>query len=56
MTRQRRTFSTAFKHDAALLALDQGYSIVEASRSLGIGETALVRWLDQLRMERDGKS
>ena len=54
MTRQRRTFSTEFKHDAALLVLDQGYSVGEASRSLGIGETALRRWVYQLRIERDG--
>ena len=54
MTRQRRTFSTEFKHDAALLVLDQGYSVIEASKSLGIGETALRRWVDQLRIERDG--
>ncbi len=54
MTRQRRTFSTEFKHDAALLVLDQGYSIPEASKSLGIGETTLRRWVDQLRVERDG--
>ncbi len=54
MTKQRRTFSTEFKHDAALLVLDQGYSVPEASKSLGIGETALRRWVDQLRVERDG--
>ena len=54
MTTQRRTFSTEFKHDAALLVLDQGYSVIEASKSLGIGETALRRWVEQLRIERDG--
>lgn len=54
MTNQRRTFSTEFKHDAASLVLDQGYSVPEASKSLGIGETALRRWVDQLRIERDG--
>jgi len=54
MTRPRRTFSIEFKHDAALLALDQGYSAIEASKSLGIGETALRRWVEQLRIGRDG--
>tara|TARA_R110000850_G_scaffold253203_1_gene378438 strand:- start:157 stop:480 length:324 start_codon:yes stop_codon:yes gene_type:complete len=54
MTRQRRTFSTEFKHDAALLVPDQGYSVIEASKSLGIGETALRRWVDQVRIECDG--
>ncbi|WP_089153640.1 IS3 family transposase [Photobacterium proteolyticum] len=52
--RQRRTFSSEFKMDAASLVLDQGYSIAEAARSLDIGETALRRWVDQLKIERGG--
>ncbi len=54
MKRQRRTFSTEFKHETACLVLDQGYSIPEASRSLDVGETALRRWVQQLKLERDG--
>ena len=34
MKRQRRSFSAEFKHEAARLALDQGYSISKASQSL----------------------
>ena len=52
--KQRRSFSPEFKLEAALLVLDQGYSIPEASRSLDVGETALRRWIEQLRLERDG--
>lgn len=54
MAKQRRTFSTEFKHEAASLVLDQGYSFTEASKSLGVGETALRRWVDQLKGERGG--
>jgi transposase len=54
MKRQRRTFSTEFKHETACLVLDQGYSIPEASRSLDVGETALRRWVQQLKLERGG--
>lgn len=32
----------------------QGYSVSEACRSLGIGETALRRWISQLEQERRG--
>ena len=53
MKRQRRTFSTEFKLEAACLVLDQEYSFPEACRSLGPGETALRRWVQQLRLERD---
>lgn len=56
MKRQRRTFSPEFKHDAASLVLDQGYTIAEACRSLDVGETGLRRWVDQLRSERSGNT
>lgn len=52
--RQRRSFTSEFKQEAAQLVLDQGYSIAEACRSLDIGETALRRWVEQLRLERSG--
>ena len=41
MTKQRRTFSPEFKGKAADLVLEQDYSFMEASRSLGVGESAL---------------
>jgi len=54
MTKQRRTFSAEFKREAADLVLKQNYSFIEASRSLGVGESALRRWVDQLQQERTG--
>jgi len=54
MARQRRSFSTEFKAEAANLVVKQGYSVSEASRSLGVGETAIRRWVSQLAQERDG--
>jgi transposase len=54
MPKQRRTFSPEFKRQAACLVLDQGYSHMEASRSVGVGETVLRRWVRQLQMERQG--
>jgi transposase len=54
MTKQRRIFSVEFKREAADLVLKQNYSFIEASRSLGVGESALRRWVDQLQRERTG--
>jgi transposase len=34
--------------------LDQGYSHIEASRSLGVVESTLRRWVNQLQQERSG--
>ncbi|WP_202865669.1 transposase, partial [Pseudoalteromonas sp. '520P1 No. 412'] len=36
------------------LVLEQSYSIPEAARSLGVGETALRRWVQQLSDEPSG--
>ncbi|RMQ42245.1 Transposase [Pseudomonas cichorii] len=54
MTKKRRSFSAEFKREAAGLVLDQGYSHIEASRSLGVVESALRRWINQLQQERAG--
>jgi len=54
MTKQRRSFAPEFKREAAGLVLDQGYSHIEAARSLGLVESALRRWVKQLQEERQG--
>lgn len=54
MTKQRRSFTSEFKREAAGLVLDQGYSHIEAARSLGLVESALRRWVKQFQEERQG--
>ncbi|HEJ4441038.1 TPA: IS3-like element IS222 family transposase [Pseudomonas aeruginosa] len=54
MSKQRRTFSAEFKREAAALVLDQGYSHIDACRSLGVVDSALRRWVKQLQAERQG--
>jgi transposase len=54
MTKMRRSFTPEFKYDAAKLVVEQGYSIAGACRAVGVGETALRRWIEQLKAERLG--
>ena len=54
MTTKRRTFSPEFKREAAELVLQQSYSYPQACEAMGVGETALRRWVDQLSSERIG--
>ncbi|AVE34623.1 MULTISPECIES: IS3 family transposase [Pseudomonas] len=54
MSKQRRTFSAEFKREAAALVLDQGYSHIDACRSLGVVDSVLRRWVKQLEAERQG--
>ncbi len=53
-SKNRRSFSSEFKHDAACLVVDQGYSTTEAAHVVGVGETAMRRWVKQLKQERSG--
>ncbi|QJX02351.1 transposase [Alcanivorax sp. IO_7] len=50
----RRSFSAEFKHEAASLVLDQNYTIGQACQAVGVGPTAMRRWVGQLRAERSG--
>ena len=53
MTRKRRSFTPEFKQEAASLVLDQGYTIAQACTSLGVVESALWRWVQQLTDGRE---
>lgn len=56
MTQTKPSYSIEFKREAAGLVLDQGYSIAEAAKAMGVGETALRRWVKQLERERAGQA
>ena len=53
MARKRRTYTPEFKAEAVKLVTDQGYSVAEAARSLGIGETLLRSWKQALDTQGD---
>lgn len=50
----RRHYSIEFKLESASLVIDQGYTIMSACQAVGVGETAMRRWVKQLRTERTG--
>ncbi len=50
----RRKFSSEFKQEAASLVLNQDYSVHDACEAMGVGETAMRRWVNQLNEERHG--
>lgn len=56
MAKTRRLFSAEYKHEAARLVLDQGYSVKDAGDSLGVRPNVLRRWVNQLQMERTGEA
>ena len=44
MARKRRTYPPEFKAEAVKLVTEQGYSVAEAARSLGIRENLIRNW------------
>ena len=51
MAKKRRTYTPEFKAEAVKLVTEQGYSVAEAARSLGIGETLLRAWKQALESQ-----
>ena len=56
---QKRTYkqySKEFKEEAVALVREQGYSVPEAAKSLGIASNMLYRWKEQIESQLEGKS
>ncbi len=50
---RRRNYTREFKVEAVKLVTEQGYSVAEAARSLGIGENLLRNWKQALQDQGD---
>ena len=48
MGQKRRNHSDEFKQEAVNLVVEQGYSVAEAARNLGINENLLHKWKRKL--------
>ena len=51
MARTRRTYTPEFKAQAVKLVTEQGYSVAEAARSLGLSENLLRNWKQALEAQ-----
>ena len=54
--RTRPTFSPEFRLEAAQLVVDQGRTIKDAAKAMGVGHSTMDKWVRQLREERQGHS
>lgn len=52
MTRQRRNFDTSLKLEVVRMIKEQGLSVQHVSESMGIGPSAVRRWLKQFEAPR----
>jgi transposase len=53
MAKVRRTYTREFKTEAVKLVTEQGYSVAEAARSLGVHQTLLRSWKQALQARGD---
>src|SRR5437879_10693623 len=53
MARSRRTYTPEFKTEAVKLVTEQGYSVAEAARSLGLHENLIRSWKQALEAQGD---
>ena len=51
MARKRRTYTPEFKTEAVKLVTEQGYSVAEAARSLGLRDNLLRNWKQALEAQ-----
>ncbi|NJD84731.1 hypothetical protein EWM60_00605 [Candidatus Erwinia dacicola] len=49
-------FMAEFKLEAAKLAVDHGYTFVKAAEAVNVSHSALTRWVNKLRLERQSKT
>lgn len=55
MTRQRRKFDTSLKLEVVRMIKEQGLSVQHVSESMGIGPSAIRRWVTQYEAEQGGQ-
>ncbi len=55
MARKRRSFSSEYKERVARMVVDDGLEVSVVCRDQDLGETAVRRWVDQLKAERKGQ-
>ncbi len=56
---QKRTYkqySKEYKEEAVALVPEQGYSVPEAAKSLGIASNILYRWKSKIESQPEGRS
>ena len=54
--RTYKQYSKEYKEEAVALVLEQGYSVPEAAKSLGIASNILYRWKQHIEEQQQGKS
>lgn len=52
----RKHYPDQFRDEAVALVIEQGYTVPEAAKALGIGPSLLYRWKEKHEARLDGKT
>jgi len=55
MKRSYKQYPKAFKEESVALVVEQGYSVPEAAKSLGVAANLLYRWKQQFEDQQQGQ-
>ena len=55
MTKQRKQFDPSLKLEVVRMIKEQALSVQHVSQSMGIGQTAIRRWVTQYEAEQSGQ-
>ena len=56
MSRSRRKFDASFKLQVVKMTQDQGLTVAQVCKDMELGESAVRRWLKQVRNEQSGQA
>lgn len=56
MSRKRREFDASFKLQVVKMVKEQGLTVPQVCRDMGLGETAVRRWVQQYEAESSGQA
>lgn len=52
--RTHKQYTKEFKEEAVALVVEQGYSVAQAAKSLGIGTSLLYKWKEKVEGQHEG--
>ena len=54
LKKSHKSYPQAFKDEAVLMVVEQGYSVAEAAKALGVGTSLLYKWKEKFEAQRQG--
>ena len=54
LKKSHKNYPQEFKDEAVLMVSEQGYSVAEAAKSLGVGTSVLYKWKEKFEALRQG--